>query len=78
MCCRSRKDNTVSSCVMDFERSLGRVGLYGQTDCMVENSIDDMKGLALQAHAVAISQVVNAAAEDIVLGHDFLDIEAVL
>ena len=64
--------------LLDFERSLGRVGLYGQADRVVKNPIDDMKRFALQAQAVAVSQVVNAAAEDVVLGHDFLDIEAIL
>ena len=64
--------------LLDFDRSLGRVSLYGQANRMVENPIDDMKWLALQAQAVAVSHVVNAAAEDVVLGDDFLDIEAIL
>ena len=54
------------------------VRLHGQPDRPVEYPIDDVKRHALHEQAVLISEVVDAFAENIVLGDDLFDVEGVL
>lgn len=51
--------------------------LHGRTNRSVEDTIENMKGTALHAQALALGQVVNTASQDVVFGDNFLDIEGV-
>ena len=63
---------------LHFQRSLGCIGLHGQTDRLVEHSVHDVEGFSLQAQAVLLGEIVKAAAKDIVLGYDLFEIKCLL
>ena len=62
---------------LHLERPLGGIGLQGQSDRMVQYPIDDVERLALQVQTVLIGEIVNAAAQNVVLRDDLVDIERV-
>ena len=45
---------------------------------MVEDQVDNVERLPLQGQAVLVGKIVNAAAKDVVLRNDLLDIECFL
>ena len=61
-----------------FQRLLSCVSLQSQTDRLVEDPIHDVERLALQVQAVVYGKIVNAAAQDVVLGNNLLNIERFL
>ena len=63
---------------LHFQGSLGGVGLDGEPDRLVEDPIYNVERLSLQTYAVLVREIVNAAAENVVLGDDFLQIESFL
>ena len=63
---------------LHFQRALGGIGLHGQADRLVEDPVEDVERPALQAQAVLLGEVVDAAAQDVVLRDDLFDIECVL
>ena len=54
---------------------LSGIGLQRHADRMVEDQVDNGERLPLQGQTVFIGKIVNAAAKDVVLRNDFLDIE---
>jgi len=64
--------------VLYVQRTLGRVGLHGLSDRLVQDAVDDAKRLSLQAQAALVGQIVDAAAQNVVLRNDLFDIEPVL
>ena len=63
---------------LHFERLLSGKCLDGQSDRLVEDAVQDVESLALQAEAMTFGEIVDAAAKDVVLCDDFDDVEAVL
>ena len=63
---------------LQFESLLCGKCLNGQSDRLVEHSVQDMKSLALQAQVMALREIVDASAQDVVLCDDFYDVKAVL
>ena len=61
----------------DLERLLGGERLDGRPDGSIQDSIEDMERPPLHAQAVLLRQIVDTAAQDVVLGNDLLDIERV-
>ena len=64
--------------MLDLERPCGGVRLHGEADCLVQDPVEDVKRLALQAAAMAFREIVNATAQDVVLGNHFDNVETVL
>ena len=60
------------------QRALGGEGLHRQPDRAVQHAVQDVEGPALQGEAVRLGEIVDAAAQDVVLGDDFLDVVSVL
>lgn len=63
--------------LLHFKGLLGRKGLQGHPDRAVQDPVHDPERLALQNDPMGLSKIVDAAAKDVVLGHDLLDIKAV-
>ena len=63
---------------LHFERLLSGKFLDGQSDRLVQDAVQDMERLALQGEAMVFGEIVDAAAKDVVLCHDFDDVEAIL
>jgi hypothetical protein len=63
---------------LHFERPLGRVGLDSQADRLIEHPVHNVEGLALQVEAVLLCEIVNTAAQDVVFGDNFFEIESFL
>ena len=63
---------------LNFQGLLSSKGLHGYPDCFVKNAVQDVERFASYEHVVPFSQVVNAFAEDVVLGNNLNDIEPVL
>ena len=72
------KGEVVFAALLDFAGAFGGVGLEGEADGVVEDEVDDVEGLPLEVERVVVGEGVNAAAEHVVLGDDFFDVEAVL
>ena len=64
--------------LLDFEGFLAGEGFDGRTDCAIEDAVEDAERFPLHAQAVPFRQIVDTAAQDVVLGHDLLDVEGVL
>jgi hypothetical protein len=58
--------------------ALGGVALHRQPDGLVEHAVDDAERPALQPEAMPVGEVVDAAAQDVVLGHDLFDVKPIL
>ena len=63
---------------LHFHGLLCGKGLHCQTNCLVENVVENMEGLSLQTQTMGIGEIVETAAQDVVLANDLLDIEAIL
>ena len=63
---------------LHFERLLSGKCLDGQSDRLVQDAVQDMERLALQAEAMVFGEIVDAAAKDVVLCDDFDDVEAIV
>ena len=61
-----------------LQRALAGEGLHGEADGAVQHAIQNVERPALQGEAVRLGEIVDAAAQDVVLGDDFLDVVAVL
>ena len=61
-----------------LQRALGGISLQGEADRLVEDPIEDVEGPPLEAQAVLLGEVVDAAAQDVVLRDDLFDVECVL
>lgn len=59
-------------------RSLLCKCLDREADCAIENAIQDMEGSALEGQPVRLGEVVDTAAQDVVLGHHLGDVVTVL
>jgi hypothetical protein len=72
------KGEILFSASLHFQRSSRGIGLHGHADRLVEDPIHNMEGLSLEAQAILLGEIVKAAAQDIVLGHDFFEIKCLL
>ena len=63
--------------LLDFERLLGGERPHGRPDRSIQDTVEDMERPPLHAQAVPVGQVVDAAAQDVVLGNDLFDVECV-
>ena len=63
---------------LNFQGLLGGIGLDGEPDSLVEDPINNVERLSLEAYAVFAGKIVNAAAENVVFGGDFLEVESFL
>ena len=63
---------------LHVQRALGRIGLQGQADGMIENAVDNVKWLPLQVQPVVVGKIVDAAAKDVILSNDLFDFKVVL
>jgi len=63
--------------VLYFERLLGSERPHGRPDRSIQDTVEDMKRPALHAQAVPRGQVVDTAAQNVVLGNDLFDVECV-
>src|SRR5262249_5508147 len=61
-----------------FELLLSGECLDGQSDRLVQDAIQNMERLALQAEAMVFGEVVYAVATDVVFCYDLYDVKAVL
>ena len=50
----------------------------GEPDGLIEHPVEGVKGRALQTHAIFVGQIVDAAAQDVVLRHHFFDVERIV
>lgn len=62
---------------LHFQCPLGRIGLLSQANRFIEYAVDDVERFAFQINAMALSQVVETTAQDIVLGDNLLEVEFV-
>jgi len=62
----------------NLDRLRGCKRLNGRTNRSIEDTVENIKGTALHAQAVALGQVVDATSQDVVFGDNFLYIEGVL
>ena len=60
-----------------LQGSLSRVALHGEADRLIENTIDDVEGLALKGQSTLAREVVDAAPKNVVFRDDFFNIESV-
>ena len=65
------------SALLNRKCLLGRERLYGQTDRRIQDAVQDVERPPLQIQLVPVCQVVYAAAQDVVFGDDFLDVECI-
>ena len=63
---------------LHLQGSLRRERFYGQSDRSVQDTVQDKKGLPLETQSVRFGQVVDTAAQNVVLRHDFLEVESLL
>ena len=63
---------------LHFEGSLRRIGLHGDANRLVEDPVHNVEGFSLQAQAMLLGEIMKAAAQDVVLGHDLFEIERLL
>ena len=63
---------------LHLQRALCGIGLQCHADRMVENPVDNVERLPLQVQTVAVGEIVDTAAQDVVLRNDFFDIKRVL
>ena len=64
--------------LLHFERLLRGEGLHGRSDRPVQDAVEDVERFPLQGQTIALREIVNAAAQDVVLRDDFLDVERFL
>jgi hypothetical protein len=64
--------------LLHLQRTLGGIGLQREADGLVEHPVDDVERLPLQVQPGAVGDVVDTAAQDVVLRHDLFDVEGVL
>ena len=62
---------------MYFQRLPSSKRLHGQTNGPIQDAVDDVKGLALQAQPTAVGEIVDAGAQDVVLRNNLCDIKPV-
>jgi hypothetical protein len=63
---------------LHFQRSLGGIFLHGLANRLVEDTVQNVERLALQAQTILLGQIVNATAQDVVLGDDLFEIKSLL
>src|SRR4051794_23020513 len=66
------------SAPLHLEGSLRRIGLDRHSNRLVEDPVHDVERLALQADAVLLGEIVNTAAQNVVLRHDLFQIKSFL
>src|SRR5689334_3566688 len=72
------KSKILSTLLPHLECSLCGIGLHSQGDSPVEDTVKNVEGLPLQPQTVVISEIMDAAAQDVVFRHNFCNIESVM
>ena len=62
---------------LHYQRLLRGKCLHGQPDCLIDYPVDNVERLPLQVQTVAVGEIVDTAAQDVVFRNDFRDIKAV-
>ena len=63
---------------LHFQRLLRGIRLQGQANRLVEDPVHNVERLPLQAYTIRFGEIVNTAAEDVVLGDHLFNIKSLL
>ena len=74
----SHKCEVLFPTMLDLQGALGGKRPHGQPDCPVQNAVQNVERRALKNDTVLVREIVDAVAQDVVLGDDFFNIERVL